>query len=185
MSLIEAERILGMLGVGAVLGGFITYLLLKSFIPGYLAEKGKNLASKEDIAQITKKVESVKHEYNLLLQNTISKEMLRSSLLEKRMEAHQGAYLLAGKLVKQIEADSSTRDHLDTEYSNWYSENCLYLDAIPRESLDVIYKCFCNHTARRYNPNAPTCANDDENWERMLSAFEQLGNEFKLPQLTW
>lgn len=36
----------------------------KNYIPKYLEEKGKNLATKEDIAEITLKVESVKLEHN-------------------------------------------------------------------------------------------------------------------------
>ncbi|HYM23988.1 MAG TPA: hypothetical protein VEU08_12305 [Vicinamibacterales bacterium] len=32
---------------------------VRSFFPAYLSEKGKNLATKEDIAEITNKVEQV------------------------------------------------------------------------------------------------------------------------------
>lgn len=49
-------QILILLGLGAA------SLLLKSFLPKYLEEKGKNLATKEDIEEITQKVESVKAE---------------------------------------------------------------------------------------------------------------------------
>jgi len=37
--------------------------LIKFYLPGYMGEKGKNLATKEDIAEITKKIEQVKVEY--------------------------------------------------------------------------------------------------------------------------
>lgn len=39
-------------------------LLLNKFLPAYLSEKGKNLATKEDISQITEKIESVKSIYS-------------------------------------------------------------------------------------------------------------------------
>jgi hypothetical protein len=42
----------------------IISLLLNKFLPGYLSEKGKNLATKEDISQITEKIESVKSIYS-------------------------------------------------------------------------------------------------------------------------
>lgn len=42
----------------------IISLLLNKFLPAYFSEKGKNLATKEDISQITEKIESVKSIYN-------------------------------------------------------------------------------------------------------------------------
>lgn len=45
--------------ITVVAGGFF----LRSYLPSYFTEKGKNLASKEDIAQITRLVESVKAQY--------------------------------------------------------------------------------------------------------------------------
>lgn len=42
----------------------IISLLLNKFLPGYLSEKGKNLATKEDISQITEKIERVKSIYS-------------------------------------------------------------------------------------------------------------------------
>lgn len=38
-------------------------LLVKSYLPGYIGEKAKNLATKEDVASITSKIEEVKAEY--------------------------------------------------------------------------------------------------------------------------
>lgn len=42
---------------------FIGGLLIKTYLPGYIGEKAKNLATKEDIANITSKIEQVKVEY--------------------------------------------------------------------------------------------------------------------------
>ncbi|MCD4654973.1 hypothetical protein K8T06_13695 [bacterium] len=49
-------QILMLLGLG------IGFMFFKSYFPKYFAEKGKNLATKEDIEEITRKVESVKAE---------------------------------------------------------------------------------------------------------------------------
>jgi len=38
-------------------------LLLRSYLPAYFSEKGKNLATKEDVQEITKKVESIRVQY--------------------------------------------------------------------------------------------------------------------------
>ncbi|GLH45196.1 hypothetical protein RS3R6_38650 [Pseudomonas atacamensis] len=42
---------------------FIVGLLIKTYLPGYIGEKAKNLATKEDIAGITDKIEQVKADY--------------------------------------------------------------------------------------------------------------------------
>lgn len=50
-------EIIALVGIGA-LG-----LLLYRYLPAYASEKGKNLATKEDIAEITKQIEGVKSAY--------------------------------------------------------------------------------------------------------------------------
>ena len=50
-------QIVIMLGLGAFL------LFVKDFLPAYINKKGENLATKEDIAQITKRTEEVQKEF--------------------------------------------------------------------------------------------------------------------------
>nr|WP_319565196.1 hypothetical protein [uncultured Rhodoferax sp.] len=42
---------------------FVFGLIASSFLPKYFGKKGENLATKEDIAEITDKIETVKHDY--------------------------------------------------------------------------------------------------------------------------
>jgi hypothetical protein len=51
------------------------FLLLKNVLPAYFTEKGKNIATREDIAGITREVEKVKEEF------TAKSEELRTDLL--------------------------------------------------------------------------------------------------------
>src|SRR5476649_1844365 len=57
--------------------------LLKSFMPSYLSQKGKNLATKEDIAEITAKIEGVKTD---LRKGAFEHEVRFSKLHERRAE---------------------------------------------------------------------------------------------------
>ena len=57
---------------------FISGLLLREFLPGYMREKGKNLATKEDVTEITKKIEGVRHGYSAEI------ERLRVGLLRQQ-----------------------------------------------------------------------------------------------------
>ena len=43
--------------------GFILALVINNFLPKYFGKKGENLATKEDISEITNKIETVKHDY--------------------------------------------------------------------------------------------------------------------------
>jgi len=47
---------------------FIVGLLVKTYLPGYIGEKAKNLATKEDIADITNQIEQVKADYSKQLE---------------------------------------------------------------------------------------------------------------------
>lgn len=59
-------------------------LFAKSYFPSYLSEKGKNLATKEDIGAITRQVEGIK------LENAGQLERIRSSLTV--LASHRTAY---------------------------------------------------------------------------------------------
>jgi len=91
-------ELLLLLGVGAIV------LLLRS-LRSYATEKGKNLATKEDIGTITREVEKVRSEYaerfeslaqqnRLLLEHTRQRHELRLAALDRRLAAHQEAYAL-------------------------------------------------------------------------------------------
>ena len=50
--------------------GFVLGLLTNSFLTKYFGKKGENLATKEDISEITDKIETVKHDYARQLEST-------------------------------------------------------------------------------------------------------------------
>ena len=79
----EIVAIVGSFGIGALIGAGILYFLLKSFIPSYLSEKGKNLATKEDITSITDKVESVKTDYAKVIEEIRSNNQLKLAEIER------------------------------------------------------------------------------------------------------
>lgn len=64
----ETETIILILNIVVIIGIGLIGLLWKSTLKNYLSEKGKNLATKEDIAEITDKVEEVKSTYLIELE---------------------------------------------------------------------------------------------------------------------
>jgi len=102
MSATEIEILfsfVGSFGLGAVVGGGIIYLFIKSFIPAYLSEKAKNLASKEDIAAITDKVESVKSDYAHLLEEVKSNNQIRIAAIEREKNTKKEVYMEAVEAI--------------------------------------------------------------------------------------
>lgn len=51
-------------------GGLVLGLLFNNYLPKYFGKKGENLATKEDISEITTKIEAVKHDYARQLEST-------------------------------------------------------------------------------------------------------------------
>lgn len=91
----KLTSILGGFGIGAILGGGIIYLFVKNYIPSYLSEKGKNLATKEDIVLITDKVESVKSDYAHLLEEVRSGHQLNFATIEREKNTKKEVYMEA------------------------------------------------------------------------------------------
>lgn len=75
---------------------FILGLFIKNFFPKYMEEKGKNLATKEDIEEITEKIEKVKYEYNEEI------EKLRSNLNKDFQEYIDTMKFLKERSYKQF-----------------------------------------------------------------------------------
>ncbi len=104
---------LGAFGAGTLISGIIAIYIFKFYLPSYLAEKGKNLADKEDIGRITDEIEKVKvqygetlqniiHQNNLLLEEVKGRHQLRLAALDRRLQAHQEAYTLWKKLLSKL-----------------------------------------------------------------------------------
>jgi hypothetical protein len=118
-------------GLGAAL--FVTRILLKHYLPSYLSEKGKNLATKEDIADITDKVAKVQHGYNDLLETLKARNQLRLAAVERRLQAHQESFELWRRLV-------FGGPEVIVECERWWEKNCLYLEPKVREAFVAAYR---------------------------------------------
>ena len=129
-------------------------LLVRSFLPSYFTEKGKNLATKEDIGQITEAIESVKEDYakrlkdlehqnSLVLEQLRINQQLRLAVAEKRLAAHQEAFALWRRLIASAYDDGLS--FVVLECQDWWNKNCLYLSAEARDSFNRAYSLAVNH----------------------------------------
>jgi hypothetical protein len=73
--------------------GFLAGLFIRQLLPSYFTEKGKNIATKEDIEEITDKVERVKSQYAAELEKLRAEITDRRDLLSNTTNALSGGYM--------------------------------------------------------------------------------------------
>lgn len=179
-----------MLGVGAMVGAGILYLILRFLVPSYLAEKGKNLATREDIAGITNEIEKVRtqyaiqlqqlaHESSSLIEEFKGRSQLRMAAAEKRLEAHQEAYTLWNGLIGRLHS-ADLRDHISECYT-WWVNNCLYLSPSAREAFSDAYLAANIHESFKLDKSKPDLVNT--NFDRIKVAGEKIVAGAELPAL--
>lgn len=98
MDIQDLEKILSIAGnfsLGFILGGLTLWLILRYWASSYLSEKGKNLATKEDVGYITDKVESVRNEYAKAIELLRSDNQLRLAAIEREKSIKKDVFLSA------------------------------------------------------------------------------------------
>lgn len=102
MNIEEVQKLItliGSFGVGAIIGGGTIYYFIKLYIPAYLSEKGKNLATKEDIGAITDEVESVKLGYAEILEEVKVSNQLKLSAVDREQNIKKEVYMDAVEAI--------------------------------------------------------------------------------------
>jgi hypothetical protein len=169
-----------LLGVGAL-------FRLGRATRAYSEEKGKNLATKEDIATITRQIESVRAEYaeriqkldheNALLRDADQRRhQLSMAALDKRLEVHQKAFSLWRQMMSQANAQDNFQFFKGCEL--WWEENCLYL------STEAGFAFKRAMTAAYLHSELKAAGGlDKENWKEITSAGEVIAKAVQLPGL--
>lgn len=162
--------------LSACIGGAIAGL------GAYFAEKGKNRATKEDIAAITTKVKEVEDVFNRGLADLNAHHQLRMVAAEKRLQAHQEAFGLWMGLMDNFHRGGEFLIVAIERCNDWYLANCIYLGS---SSRDVF---------RQAIGDACTCSNpvllamDRDPKERIFLRLSAVGNillkEVDLPGFT-
>lgn len=168
----------------------VALLLWRSFFPSYLSEKGKNLATKEDIAGITRQVEDVKelystrlkeleHQNALVLEQLKAQQQLRLAGVERRLAAHQEAFTLWRRLVGVTHSEGV--HSLVLECQGWWEQNCLYLGAEARDSFNRAYFAASSH--RGLTQARVDAEQVKANWALLMKAGDDIVAGVQLPTL--
>lgn len=116
--------------LSACIGGLIAGL------GTYVAEKGKNRATREDVQEITRQVKKVEALFNSELSNLNAHHQLRMVAAEKRLDIHQEAFNQWRKLYAvTATANWEGIQKQQAIASYWLFENYLYLDPLARKDF--------------------------------------------------
>ncbi len=112
---------------------FLIILLIpavSAFVGAYLQKKGENIATKEDVENITDKIEKIRSQYNEQLEALKASlhlsNQLKLAALETRLQKHQEAYTLWLELMWSLYDEQKIGPAI-IKCQNWWNENCLYL----------------------------------------------------------
>src|SRR5947208_8836314 len=166
---------------------FAVYIF-RQYVPAYLAEKGKNLATREDVAAITREVEAVKdeflrqrdelsHQRQLLLRQQDFTQQLRLAALDRRLEKHQEAYALWWELRGKVHSDDVGQ--LVRRCQEWWVNNNLYLSEEAREAFPQAYMAANNH--RLFTGGQSDATTLQKNYDLIMQAGRALAEAVALP----
>ena len=174
-------NLLASLGLGAIIGGIIVFLLLKSFVPSYLSEKAKNLATREDVAEITRKIEAVKTEYAAVVESIKATHQLRLAALDQRLKVHQQAFALWRKVVAHTYDDGIGAVVLECQ--EWWEQNCLFLEPAARDAFVSAYSAASTHQ-ELVRGGLGQLEAIQASWKHIIDAGQTITKSVQLPGLT-
>lgn len=171
-------NLVGSFGLGAIVAAVVVLLLAKHYLPAYLSEKDKNLATKEDIAAITREVERVRHEYSALLEELKARHQLRTASLDRRLQAHQEAFTQWRTLV----AGPKKSGEAVMGCQSWWEKNCLYLEPKVRQAFVEAY--MNAHLRAEFVQARAESKYITEAWDKVMAFPNVLFEAIQLPPLT-
>ena len=151
-----------------------------AYIGTYLREKGKNVATKEDIGRIADEIEKVKSIYAKEIESIREKRQLKLAAIEKRLECHQKAYALWKKLVSTVHKHDEI-GRFAVKCQEWWNNNCLYLSPKARESFLRAIFCAVNH--KDFLQDRSNIQLIKDNWADIMVAGKDISEAIDLPPL--
>lgn len=157
------------------IGGLITGTV------SYLAEKSKNRATKEDIAEITGKVKAVENVFNRGLADLTAHHQRRIVAADRRLQAHQEAYTLWDKLMITVHKDENDAQIAAYACQEWYNKNCIFLGPRSRDAFMRAYFAAPKHPELKRSRDQESV---EKNWAILIAPLDILFEEVALPPMS-
>ena len=126
-----------------------------AFLGAYVKRKGENFATKNDVADITRKQEEVRVEYarqlesiaqqnRELIEQGKQRHQLRMAALDRRLATHQEAYTLWRRLLASVHEKDVGKVILECQ--DWWDRNSLFLARDARQAFLAAYTTASGHS---------------------------------------
>jgi len=115
---------------------FVFGALLRGFLPAYFTEKGKNLASKEDVTHLTDLVEKVKALHTSEIEHLKANLLAEAQVIERRRHVYEEVCAALRIFITGHGNSAEAKDHFHASYSVawlWASDSVL-------EALNIFVK---------------------------------------------
>jgi hypothetical protein len=163
--------------------------IAKWFFGSYLGKKGENLATREDVKELTRLVEDVKSAFaakfetlaqanRALLQQNEQRHDLSMAALDKRLQVHQEAFARGFDLYFKTFDEQSAE--VADRHLQWWRENCLYLSEDAAEAF--MRACVAMGMHRGLVGKIPQ-EQLEENWKSIDRVWEKIAQDVKLPKI--
>jgi hypothetical protein len=175
----------------AILVVQLLFLVAFVIVGQYLREKGKNLATKEDVGEITSIVENIKkenakelaalaHERHLDIKRLEQLNDLRLASIDERLKAYQEAYSLAFRMLDAMGNRQQSFVVLKA-CTNFWEHRSLYISEAVRVALDkAMIALHCHEsTCAESSPVTP-----DENRAAITQALRVIERSVNLPEFS-
>lgn len=159
---------------------FLLGLVAREFLPSYFRKKGENLATKEDVAEITDLQKAVEHRFNDLIENSKQRHALRLAAIDRRLAVHQEAFLHWRELLAGTHTE--TVGTVVLKCQEWWEKNCLYLEPDVRDAFVRAYSAANSHHA--YVQARADSKIIEENWSAIVAFPKVLFDAIQLPSIT-
>jgi prepilin-type processing-associated H-X9-DG protein len=109
--------------------------LIGFYLGGFLRKLGEDRAALKQLGHVTQIVEGIKHTNDMLVEQFRTSQAHRFLAAEKRLEAHQGAFI-QWRRVFDASGSMETLEPAVEGARDWWNKNCLYLDGHARQALN-------------------------------------------------
>lgn len=169
--------------------GMVAGWVIKPAFEGFARRKGEILAELAHAGELeqTKALgrKAVDQENEVHKAQLAARNSMRAASIEKRMAVHQEAFALWWELRNAVHGDPAVLSRCVLKCQAWWVENCLYLDARPREDFSLAYSSASlhpNYVSAPARDEAATIALK-ENWARIMAPGLSLPQAVELPAI--
>ena len=173
-------KLIGALGVFTVVIGSLGYFALKAYLIPYLNEKAKNLATREDVADLTHAVEKIRAEYATLIEVQKARHQLRLAGIDKRLQVHQESFIYWRDLFRAMHTPEV--NEVAGKCSLWWEANCLYLEPAVRKAFAAAYVAANSHASLLQDRTNADLV--QQNWAEIIDFPKILFESIQLPGLS-